>query len=336
MKLVNIHLYTAPSKPSNYLYKIEISLNGTWKLMHTGKFFANTGEQDIQLDLQDVFINYRYEGVQSLKPVADTTNNQYQMPSTQAGLLSECYYNQIRVVSLDSPTKFSTVSKYFWFIPTDAFGYSFNMPSGLVTPATADGLIPHVPANAPAGFNFSSLLYNNSNSTINATYRRDNTVVGTVSIAAHTAQHRPLAGATEGYYINDIKVVDVDECMHPYYLVWMQNNGGLQCQPFLKSSKFSVNYTNNNAIDIRNAEWKINSTAEGQWGLKSRNLSEAEYKLYGEMFNSPYLVLLDMDNSRLHYVNISKTTYEEKQRTRNDRKPIFFEVELKSADKVRI
>lgn len=336
MKLIDIHLNTTPTAPKTYKYKVEYNLNGTWNLAHTGKFFCEAGQSDVQLDLEDILINYRYNGVQSLKPVANTANNQYQMPNTQAGLVNECYYNQVRVVSIDTTLQFTTVTNYFWFIPIQIFGYSFSIPTGLVTPATTDGLIPHIPANAPTGFNFSTLIYNNSNATINATYRRDNTVVGTLSIAAHTAQHRPLTGATEGYYINNVKVVDVDDCIRPYYLVWMQNNGGLQCQPFLKTSKFSVSYTNKTAVDIRNAEWKISSTAEGKWNLKSKNLTDEEYRQYGELFNSPYLVLLDMENNNLHYVNVSKSTYEQKQRTRKDTKPIYFEIEVKSADKIRV
>ena len=83
---------------------------------------------------------------------------------------------------------------------------------------------------------------------------------------------------------------------------------------------------------MHNSEWKVNSTATGNWKLKSKNLSDTDFKAYGDMFNSPYVVLLDMINSRLHYVQIKTTDYEEKKRTRIDRKPIYFSIEVESAD----
>lgn len=336
MKLINIHLYTTPSANRTYKYKVEYNLNGTWNLAHTGKFFCEAGQSDVQLDLEDILINYRYMGNESIKPVLSVDNNQYQMPTGAATVLTDCYYNQVRVVSMDTTLQFSTVSKSFYFLPVDMFGYSFSMPLGLSIPAVSGGLLPRIPSNPPAGFYFSTMAFNNSAYTLTVTVKRDSTTVSTPNVYTYRGEYIPLSGATEAYYIDNIKVAQVDQCTSPYYLLWLTNNGGLQCQPFLKTSKFSVSYSNKTAVDIRNAEWKISSTAEAKWNLKSKNLTDEEYRIYGELFNSPYLVLLDMENNNLHYVNVSKSTYEQKQRTRKDTKPIYFEIEVKSADKIRV
>ena len=335
MKLINITLNTTPSAPVTYKYKVELEFNGNWIIVHFGKFFCRTGESTVQLDLDDILVtNYQYVGKQSIEPVLNAANNQYEMPSSAAAVLNECYYNQISVTSLDTPSAFKTVTKYFYFLPVQVFGYDFSMSAGLNIPVT--GLVPHIPSNPPTGFHFSTLLYNNSNAAVNVTYKRDTTTVGTFSVAANKAYYRPISGASEGYYMNNIKVCTVDQCSKPYYLLWIDNKGGLQCQPFLKSSEFGRKYTNKTRIDLKNTEWKVSSTVEGNWKLKSENLNERDYRIYGEMFDSPYLVLLDMENSRLYYVNVTDTDYKEKRRTRNDHKPIFFEVNVTSSEKMRI
>jgi hypothetical protein len=98
----------------------------------------------------------------------------------------------------------------------------------------------------------------------------------------------------------------------------------------------SIEYTNKTAVDVRNAEWKISGSAEGKWTMKSKTVNENEYKDFASLFNSPYILLLDMTTGRMHYVNVLKTTYEQKKRTAKDKNPLFFEIEVKSSDKFRV
>ena len=57
MKLVDITLNSTPTAPKTCKYKVEIKLNNTWFLAHTGKFWVNTGQTTIQLDLDDILVN---------------------------------------------------------------------------------------------------------------------------------------------------------------------------------------------------------------------------------------------------------------------------------------
>ena len=105
----------------------------------------------------------------------------------------------------------------------------------------------------------------------------------------------------------------------------------MQVQPFLKSSEVSVTYKNNTRVDMSNYEWLFNQQTRASWKLKSRNLSDADYKAYGELFASPFLILLDTENNKLHYVNIKSETYTQK-RNESNKKPIFFEIEVESSE----
>lgn len=339
MKLINITVASS-SDPRTLKYKVDLQDNsGTWNTVHYGKFFVPANATTVTLDLDDLLINYRFKGKQSIEPILNVANSQYEMPVSAAGYVTDYYYNQIRIVSLDSPVSFATVSKYFYFFPTQVFGYDFSLPTNrLFIPSVAEGLVPHIPGNPPAGFNFSVMVFNThtTSTSIHTVVKKDNTTITTVAVGSSRAYYFPLSGATNAYYVNNKKVAQIDQCNKPYYLIWLDNAGGLQCQGFLKTSEFGRKYDNKTRVDNKNVEWKVTSTATGNWKLKSSNLSNNEYRIYGELFNSPYLILLDMENNKLHYVNVSKSDYQEKQKNRTNAKPIFFEVELTSAEHLRV
>jgi hypothetical protein len=337
MKLINITV-TSSNDPRTLKYKVELQNNsGTWTQIHYGKFFVPANTTTVTLDLDDLLINYRFRGKQSIEPILSVANSQYEMPVSAAAYVTDNYYNQIRIVSLDTPSGFTTVSKYFYFFPTQVFGYDFSMPTNsLFIPSVAEGLIPRIPGNPPAGFNFSVIVFNTYTTSIHTVVKKDNTNITTVAVSSGKAYYFPLSGATNAYYVNNKKVAQIDECNKPYYLLWLNNAGGLQCQGFLATSEFGRKYDNKTRVDNKNVEWRVSSTATGNWKLKSSNLTDDEYKIYGELFNSPYLVLIDMKNNRIHYVNISKSDYQEKMRTRTSKKPIYFELELNSAEHLRI
>ena len=263
------------------------------------------------------------------------------MPSVaNSGLLSECWYNQVRVVSLDSPTAFATVTKSFFFLPTQIFGYEgIELTGRSYMPAQHHYLLPTLPANKPDGFVFSTLFYTNiGGQTI--IVKKNTTTTDSIATTANTAYHVKLdytTGEKCTFYVGGVPVAKTeDSCNTDCYLVWVQRDGALNCQPFTKSSKFSKTFNNKTAVDVRNAEWKISSTETGVWKLKSRTLTEDEYKDMGQMFESPYILLLEMQTGKMWYVNITSKNYEEKKRTRTDRKPIFMEVEVTSCDHIRI
>lgn len=340
MKLINIQLNSTPSTPVTLKYKVEYRLNNNWYLAHTGKFWVNTGQSTVQLDLDDVLINHQFQGKQSIKPVANSTYNAYMPSVANTGLLNECWYNAVKVTSLDSPVSFTAITKSFFFLPTQIFGYEgIELTGSGYIPASHHYLLPTLPSNKPDGFTFSTMFYAITGNQ-SVPIMKDNTLIGSVSTTAGRAYHVKLdynAGEKCTFYIGGVPVAKTeDSCNSPYYLVWIQNDGALNCQPFTNTSKFSKTINNKTAVDVRNAEWKISSTETGVWKLKSRTLTEDEYKDMGQMFESPYILLLEMQTGKMWYVNITSKNYEEKKRTRTDRKPIFMEVEVTSCDHIRV
>lgn len=341
MRLIDINLSSTPTENKTYSYKVEVkTYNNTWELVHVGKFFVQTGQTYVQLDLQDVLINHKFMGKQSIKPVANATYNAYMPDVATTGLLDECWYNEVKVTSLDSPVSFAAVTKSFFFLPEQVFGYEgITLTGSGYVPAQHHYLLPTLPANKPDGFAFSTLFYAITGSQ-NIPIKKNNTTMTTIYTGANLAYHVKLdytAGEKCTFYIGGVPVAKTeDSCNSDYYLVWVQRDGALNCQPFTNTSKFSKTFNNKNAVDVRNAEWKISATETGVWKLKSRTLTENEYKDMGQMFESPYILLLEMETGKMWYVNITSKNYEEKKRTRTDRKPIFMEVEVTSSNKVRI
>ena len=183
--------------------------------------------------------------------------------------------------------------------------------------------ISHIPLNLPDGFAYRQIVYNGD-------------FVKNVDETSETKSFNGLgvltfAGGKESYGINGKIIAKIDSCSAPYYLAWMTNSGAMVVQPFLKSSEVSVNYKNNSRVDSSNFEWLFNQQTRASWKLKSKNLSDKDFKAFGELFASPYLILLDMENFRLHYVNITTETYNQKRNEPN-KKPVFFEVEVVSSE----
>lgn len=338
MKLIEIELDEAAQEPTTLKYKVEIKLRNNWILAHTGKFFVDAGQDTVKLDLDDLLINWQFQGKQSIKPTANATYDAYMPTVADTYFLEECWYNEVKVSSLNSA--FTAVTKSFFFLPTQIFGYQgITLDGDGYLPASHHFLLPTLPANKPDNFIFSTLYYAIAASKT-VSVKRNDTTIGTIVTVADTPYHIKLnytAGTECVFTVGGVPVAKTENaCNSAYYLVWVQNDGALNCQPFTKASKFSIEFTNKTAVDIRNAEWRISSTAEGKWVMKSKTVSEQEFKDFASLFNSPYILLLDIETGRMHYVNVSKSTYEEKRRSVKDKKPLYFEIEVKSADKIRV
>lgn len=345
MQLIEINLNNTPTVPTTYTYKVKITrYTGGTSYIHYGKFFASAGQSKVVIDASDILWNYRYKGEQTLKPVLSTANNQYEMPIVNSPtLMTDYWYNRIQVEDTQAPARFTSSFYPFFFLPVQIAGYKgITLPvSGTYVPVTDSAIIPHIPHNAPSGFNWSFFFYTVSSG--NVKIKKDSSSsTTTISTAANKSYVAALSGATQQYLVSTdggttySKLAVVDQCNKPYYLIWMANNGGMQCQGFLPTSDFTVKYKANTRVDIHNYEWEVNKTDTANWKLKSNNLNDAEYKAYSEIFNSPYLILLDMENSRLHYCITKSTDYKEKRRTRNNTKPFYFEIEVQDTAHLKV
>lgn len=310
--------------PSNQhrtlVYSVSVQNNGVWDNIFSGKVFVFKNQSIVEIELEDVLWNYKFKGLNYFAPEINSVGDNYVMPVAKENL-DEYWYNYVRV---EIPQTNTIFTKYVCFFNSDMFNNRLSKVQKGVVPIHMNYQpVSHIPANLPEGFQYRQIVWNG-------------TFVKNVDDTSETKSFNGLgvltfAGGKSTYGINGKKICQIDQCPAPYYLAWMTNSGSMQVQPFLKSSEVSVTYKNNSRVDMSNFEWLFNQQTRASWKLKSKNLSNEDFKAYGELFASPYLILLDMENMKLHYVNIVTETYNQKRNEPN-KKPIFFEIEVQSSE----
>ena len=319
-----MNIFRLQVNPSNnhrtLIYNVSVQNNGVWEQIFVGKVFVFKNQSVVEIELEDVLWNYKFKGKNYFSPEINSTGDNYTMPIAKENL-DEYWYNWVRN---EIPETNSILTKNVCFFNSDMFNNRLSKVEKGVVPIHMNYQpISHIPLNLPDGFAYRQIVYNG-------------TFVKNVDETSETKSFNGLgvinfSGGKESYGINEKIIAKIDQCSAPYYLAWMTNSGGMQVQPFLKSSEVSVNYKNNSRVDSSNFEWLFNQQTRASWKLKSKNLSDKDFKAFGELFASPYLILLDMENNRLHYVNITTETYSQKK-NENGKKPIFFEIEVQSSE----
>lgn len=319
-----MNIFKLSINPSNQhrtlIYNVSVQNNGVWDNIFTGKVFVFKNQSIVEIELGDVLWNYKFKGKNYFAPEVNSTGDNYTMPTAKENL-DEYWYNWVRV---QIPETNSILTKNVCFFNDNMFNNRLdNVTDGCVPLFMNYQPIAHIPANLPEGFQYRQIVWNG-------------TFVKNVDETSETKSFEGLgvltfAGGKSTYGINGKKICQIDQCSAPYYLAWMTNSGGMQVQPFLKSSEVSITYDNNTRVDASNFEWSFNKSTRASWSLKSKNLSDKDFKSFGEMFSSNYLTLLDMINNKLHYVNIKSETYSQKKNEPN-KKPIFFEIEVESSE----
>ena len=323
---MNVFTITIPStqQPRTLVYTVKIrGYNNLWTTVFTGKVYVMNGQTKVNIDLEDILWNYKFDGENYFAPALNQTGDNYIICNT-SNTLQNYWYNRVRV---EFPTLPNTpyVEKYVKFFKYNMFDREIDeVSNGTVALfMNTNQPVAHIPANPPEGFFYRQLVWNGS-FTKNIDGRTS--VVQRNNLGVIT-----FSGGTKQYSLNNRVIAIIDSCPKPYYLVYLTNEGGLQCQPFLKSSELNISYKNNTRVDNSDFEWVFNQQTRAKWNLKSRNLTDSEYKAMGDIFNSPYVALLDMENHRFHWVNVTKETYTQK-RNENGKKPIFFEIEVQSSE----
>ena len=310
--------------PSNnhrtLVYSVSVQNNGVWDNIFTGKVFVFINQSIVEIELEDILWNYKFKGKNYFAPEINSTGDNYTMPTAKENL-TEYWYNWVRV---EIPQTNSVLTKNVCFFNDKMFNNRLdNVTDGCVPLFMNYQPVSRIPMNVPDGFAYRQIVWNG-------------TFVKNVDETSETKSFNGLgvitfAGGKSTYGINGKKICQIDQCPAPYYLAWMTNSGSMQVQPFLKSSEVSVTYKNNSMVDSSNFEWLFNQQTRASWKLKSKNLSDKDFKAYSEIFSSPFLILLNMENFRLHYVNIVTETYNQK-RNQNGQKPIYFEIEVESSE----
>lgn len=320
-----MNVFTLNIPPTSNLrtlvYNVKIKeYNNLWSTVFIGKVFVGANQSLVRIDLEDILWNHKFDGENYFAPALNSEGNNYQMCSTSNTLQN--YW--LNTVKLEIPEVNVSVTKNVCFFNSNMFNNRLSsVTDGTVALFMNYQPTTHIPLNPPEGFFYRQIVWNGS-------FTKN--IDGRTSVVQRTNLGViQFSGGQKSYGINNKTIAVIDECAKPYYLCWLTNSGGMQVQPFLKSSEVNVTYKNNTRVDLSNFEWLFNQQTRASWKLKSRNLSDADYKAYGELFASPYLILLDMENNKLHYVNIKSETYTQKK-NEVGKKPIFFEIEVESSE----
>lgn len=323
---MNIFTLTIPAQSTsgniNYTVKIQ-KYNSTWSKIFDGKVYVASGQTKVNIELGDILWSYKFDGENYMSPVLNSAGDNYVMCST-ANTIDNYWYNQVRI---EVPTLGVQTTKYVNFFRYNMIGYNTDAVANNTVALSMDYQpVAHLPKTVPTGFEYRQLVWN-------GTFQRqiDNTTTVTQRSKLGTLV---FSGGNESYGINNTRIATIDPCSKPYYLAWMTNTGAMQVQGFMKSSEFSLSYDNNTRIDMSNYEWNYNKSVTAKWSLKSVNLSDKDYKAYGEMFNSPYLILIDTSINKMYYVNVKSTDYTEKKNGQNGNRKIFFEVNVEACEKM--
>ena len=324
---MNVFSITIPSSQQSrtltYTVKIK-GYNNLWTTVFTGKVYVMNGQTKVNINLGDILWNYKFDGENYFAPALNSTGDNYVMCNT-SNTINNYWYNDVKVEFPElnnTPSTTKTVKFFKWNMFDREIDEVSNGTVALFM--NTNQPVAHIPANPPEGFSYRQLVWKGSfvRGIDNSTSVQQRSNLGVIQ----------YSGGTTQYSLNNKVIAKIDQCPKPYYLVYLTNEGGMQCQPFLKSSEFSVNYENNTRIDLSDHEWNFNKLVRGRWKLKSQNLSDADYKAMGDIFSSPYLALLDMENHRFHFVNVTKDTYTRKKNV-NGSKKIYFEVEVEASEK---
>ena len=320
---MNVFTLNIPStqQPRTLVYTVKIQgYNNLWNTIFTGKVFVGANQSLVRIDLEDILWNYKFDGENYFAPALNSEGNNYQMSST-SNTLQNYWFNPVK---LEIPEVNVSVTKNVCFFNSNMFNNRLTDVANNTVPLFMNHQpVAHIPLNAPEGFSYRQIVWNGS-----FTRGVDNR---TSIVQRNNLGVIQFTGGQKTYSLNNKVIAQIDSCAKPYYLCWLTNSGAMQCQGFIKSSEVNISYKNNTRVDMSNYEWLFNQQTRASWKLKSKNLSDADYKAYGELFASPYLILLDMENNRLHYVNIVTETYSQKK-NENNKKPIFFEIEVESSE----
>ena len=320
-----MNVFTLNIPPTSNLrtlvYNVKIKeYNNIWTTVFVGKVFVGANQSVVRIDLEDILWNHKFDGEKYFAPMLNQTGDNYVICST-SNTLQNYWYNEVKV---EIPETNSSVTKNVCFFNKNMFNNRLTDVANNTVPLFMNYQpVAHIPLNAPEGFQYRQIVWNGS---------FVKTVDGRSSIIQRTNLGViQFSGGQKSYGINNKTIAVIDECAKPYYLCWLTNSGGMQIQPFLKSSEVSVTYKNNTRVDMSSFEWVFNQQTRASWKLKSKNLSDKDYKAYGELFASHYLILLDMENNKMHYVNITTETYTQKK-NEIGKKPIYFELEVQSSE----
>lgn len=343
--------FTAAPEDRTCYYKVQIT--GGLQ-MFVGKCYVLANKSSITLDLTDIVGNCTYKGYDILTPtwygdgyyqphIDMSSQRVITIPTTNL----QQHWNPITVTLYSDSgltNQISTVSKsiYFHSIPFMTESYEGRIGNNLSYYIDFN-LVPRLPRIATTKIRYGQLIYN-SVSTAPVWYKGGsaNTLVTFGNGSGSRVASYRLDGIVNGMTgYNTVQstsngtrrdILRLDDCIAPYYLIWLNPNGGFQSWPFKPSSVYSEEHTRNMRLTMDEQSYVSNHSLSGNWKLKTDLVTDAEYKALLGCTLSPYTIIYITELDRTFFVNCSDSKSEYKTYQNQGRKLSIFEVNVKSAE----
>lgn len=319
------------STPTEHTYKYDVRLEHI--TIYRGKFFMLANNTQVVLDLTDLLTNYQYKGKHMLEPVYDYIKQCYTR-EPQSNVVEDItvsepqqHCNTVSVnVFNDDGNIIATSSKTIYF-HTTPFENQIRRTNNKGINYYFGSLTPRFPFGSSMSY---TQLVDGDGTTV-CRWRNEKKSLLVSTTPQKTGTIMKATKTDTDIYDGDLKILEVDKCNAPYYLMYLTQDGGFQSQPFY-NVKYSETYTTNTKITVDDNKDITNLFANGKWTLKSRNLTNTEYHEMMDIARSPYLYLYITTLDKGVFVNNVDTTIEKKVNGTDNNKPIFFEINLESRE----
>lgn len=326
-----ITLPYSTSTEKTYKYDVLLATNTIYR----GKFFMLPNNTQVVLDLTDLLTNYQYKGMYMLEPVYDYDKQCYtrDVSSNTVEHLTasqqQQHHNTVSVkVYNDDGTTIVTTSKSVYFHTTPFENQVRKRTNNNRINYYFGSLTPRFPFGTSMTY---TQLVDSDDGSATAYWKNVKGNLTRTFIPKTTGTIMKANIITSDIYDGDLKILEVDKCNAPYYLMYLTQDGGFQSQPFY-NVKYSETYTTNTKITLDDNKDIANLFANGKWTLKSRNLTNTEYHEMMDIARSPYLYLYITSLDKGVFVNNVDTTIEKKLNGVDSNKPIYFEINLESRE----
>ena len=360
--------YTASNADRLMWYSVEDASN---RVLFRGKCYILANTSSVTIDITDIVSGYIYKGYGILNPTWDGTSGGYLQPNSGSNF--NVLNNTVRIygtsidgsngeyhianitLKLFSDSTYTTLvtsttlnDVYFHSIaPMDYKGSTLS--AGNFEYYFDPALLPHLPKIASKNLFYGQLVKNTHN-----TYGQDlkwvnsnNTLVflnyTIPAKAAYSVGDTMYAIARNGFdypdntvYHNsktDFPILKLDECPKPYYLMWMNANGGIQSIGLTGKTIYDETHTVNYRVTYDDQSYKANQTLNARWKMKTGLLTDAQYRVLAQSARSPYCLLYITEFDRTFYVNVTTTNVEFKTYSNQGNKLFIGELDIENVER---
>lgn len=132
------------------------------------------------------------------------------------------------------------------------------------------------------------------------------------------------------------KIGITDECISPYYLKWMTKSCVPVCWGFNGNTVRKSSNKQTYMKDIYRTEMLKIDEVTDKWELRSGIVDKTTYKVFEDIFTSPYVILYSCEKDEACYVKVDDSEFKLKNRVNEDKQPYSLTINISRADETKL